>query len=168
MVRRKRSKSFDLSNETLLKRIKKIMSWHLRQRSKTQDWLEALSNAINEQLPGGVSEAQGLKLLSDNGSQYTSVKFMAACKAMDSKQIFTSYNNSKGNADTERIIRTIQEDLIWPRDWFSFQQLNLALQDWFKDDNKDFNRSAIIYKISFQFEHHCLTKNNNFLSHKVS
>ena len=75
---------------------------------------------MNEAFPVGISETQGLKLVSDNGSQQTSVQFMTACKTMKIKQIFTSYNNPKGNADTERVIRTINEDLIWPRDWFTF------------------------------------------------
>lgn len=39
-------------------------------------------------------------LVSDNGSQSTSIKFMQVCKDLNIKQIFTSYNNPKGNADT--------------------------------------------------------------------
>lgn len=45
---------------------------------------------------------------------------MAACRALDVKQIFTSYNNPKGNADTERVIKTLKEDLIWPREWSGY------------------------------------------------
>ena len=71
--------------------------------------LEALSNGIT----GGVNEAQGLQRISDNGSQHASVKFI--CKARKIKQILTNCNNPKGNTDKERIIRTIKEDLIWPR-----------------------------------------------------
>jgi hypothetical protein len=29
------------------------------------------------------------------------------------EQIFTSYNSSKGNAETERTMRTIKEEVIW-------------------------------------------------------
>lgn len=91
---------------------KRIIGWQLSPRSKTVDWLEALSGAVNEQFPEGIRESEGLKLVSDNSCQLTSVSFMAACCALDVKQIFTSYNNPKGNADTERVIRTLKEDLI--------------------------------------------------------
>lgn len=95
---------------------KRIVGWQLSPRSKTVDWLEALSGAVNEQFPEGIRESEGLKLVSDNDCQPTSVSFIAACRALNVRQIFTSYNNPKGNADTERVIRTLKEDLIWPRE----------------------------------------------------
>lgn len=95
---------------------KRIVGWQLSPRSKTVDWLEALSGAVNEQFPEGIRESEGLKLVSDNDCQPTSVSFIAACRALNVRQIFTSYNNPKGNADTERVIKTLKEDLIWPRE----------------------------------------------------
>ena len=95
---------------------KRIVSWQLSPKSKTVDWLKALSGAVNEQFPEGIRESEGLKLVSDNSYQPTSVSFMAACRALDVRQIFTNYNNPKGNANTERVIRTLKEDLIWPRE----------------------------------------------------
>jgi len=50
---------------------------------------------------------------------------MSACSTLGIKQIFTSWSNPKGNADTERVIRTLKEDLVWPYDWdnpFTFQR----------------------------------------------
>ncbi len=44
---------------------------------------------------------------------------MKECSALEIKQIFTCYNNPKGNADTERVIRTVKEDLIWIKEWKS-------------------------------------------------
>jgi hypothetical protein len=38
---------------------------------------------------------------------------MAACHALDIHQAFTSYNNPKGNADTERFMRTLKEEFAW-------------------------------------------------------
>ncbi len=61
----------------------------------------------------------GLKLMSDNGSQPTSLSFMKACSNLEVEQVFTSYNNPKRNADTERMIRTIKEELVGLRDWES-------------------------------------------------
>lgn len=139
---------------------KKIVGWQLSPRSKTSDWLEALSGAINRQFPQGIREEGQLKLVSDNGCQPTSVSFMAACRALEVKQIFTRYNNPKGNADTERVIRTIKEDLIWPREWTSFQQLENALKHWVKDYNEDYPHSAINHLTPAQYEQQFLTTNN--------
>ena len=44
---------------------------------------------------------------------------MAACHALDIHQAFTSYNNPKGNADTERFMRTLKEEFAWLREWNS-------------------------------------------------
>lgn len=143
---------------------KKIVGWHLSPQSKTSDWLQALSSSVNAQFPNGIREDNGLQLVSDNGSQPTSVRFMQACRVMEITQIFTSYNNPKGNADTERVIRTIKEDLIWPRDWLSFQQLENALNHWVKDYNEDYPHSAINYKTPLQYEQAFLTQNSNNLS----
>jgi transposase InsO family protein len=143
---------------------KKIVGWHLSPRSKTEDWLEALSNAINAQFPQGVRESDGLRLVSDNGCQPTSVKYMAACRALEMKQIFTSYNNPKGNADTERVIRTIKEDLVWPREWTSFQQLQNALKQWVHAYNTDYPHSSINYQTPEQYEQNYLTQINTQLS----
>ena len=91
---------------------KKIVGYTLGGRSKTQDWLDALDMAANCQFPDGVREHHGLKLVTDNGCQPTSMAFISTCKMLGIKQIFTSYSNPKGNADTERLMRTIKEELI--------------------------------------------------------
>jgi len=45
------------------------------------------------------------------------VSFMAACSQLGVIQAFTSYHNPKGNADTERMMRTLKEELLWLRDF---------------------------------------------------
>ncbi len=45
-----------------------------------------------------LSKNKNLFLVSDNGSQPTSQKFMKTYSGLEIKQIFTSYNNPKGNA----------------------------------------------------------------------
>ena len=60
---------------------------------------------------------------------------MKECASLGIKQIFTSFNNPKGNADTERMMRTMKEELIWSNEFESFEQLSLALEAWVKDYN---------------------------------
>ena len=143
---------------------KKIVGWQLSHRSTTDDWLEALSIAVNKQFPNGIRDSEPIMLVSDNGCQPTSVRFMAACRSLEVKQIFTSYNNPKGNADTERVIRTIKEDLIWPREWMSYQQLENALTSWFVAYNTDYPHSSISYDTPCQYEARYLTQNTNNIS----
>jgi transposase InsO family protein len=134
---------------------KKIIGYSLKMRSKTQDWLEALNNAVNNQFPQGIlSKSQELSLISDNGSQPTATKFMQACSALEIKQIFTCYDNPKGNADTERVIRTMKEDLIWLKieEWELPSDVEEDLRAWINRYNEDFPHSSLGYKTPVQFE----------------
>lgn len=84
---------------------KKILGVFVASRSRASDWLEAVSRAVNRQFPRGVLGAENLELnlMSDNGSQPTSLTFMRECRAFGINQAFTAYANPKGNADTERL-----------------------------------------------------------------
>ena len=99
---------------------KKIVGWNLSLRNRSSQWKEALDIALNNQFPDGVRD-NGLKLVSDNGSQPTSCSFMQDMATLGVEQIFTSYNNPKGNADTERMMRTIKEEVVWINEFSNFQ-----------------------------------------------
>lgn len=132
---------------------KKIIGYSLSTHSRANDWLNALNQASNNQFPNGIlSKKQDLYLISDNGSQPTSHKFMQACSVMEIKQIFASYNNPKGNADTERVIRTIKEDFIWTREFSSPSEFIKQFEQWVKDYNNDYPHSSLGYQTPCQFE----------------
>jgi len=124
---------------------KKIVGYNNRLQSKTSDWLDALNLALITEFCDGV-RGKNLKLLSDNGSQPTSTRFIAECGNLDIKQIFTSYNNPKGNADTERVIRTLKEDCVWPYSFTKVADFEEKLNDWIKNYNEDFPHSSLGYK----------------------
>lgn len=97
-----------------------IVGYSLSMQSKTDDWLNALERAVNTRFPFGIRESlkeQQLFLISDNGCQPTSQRFMMSCSLLGVKQIFTTWSNPKGNSDTERVMRTIKEDIVWPYEW---------------------------------------------------
>jgi putative transposase len=132
---------------------KKIVGYSISSHSRTDDWLIALNNACNNQFPQGIlSKPEELYLVSDNGSQPTSTKYMQACSVMDIKQIFASYNNPKGNADTERVIRTIKEDFIWVREFCSLTDFVESFKKWVEDYNNDYPHSSLNYRTPCQFE----------------
>jgi len=55
--------------------------------------------AIMREFPEGV-RSRGFKIISDNSSQPTTASFMKDMATLGIEQIFTSYDNPKGNADT--------------------------------------------------------------------
>jgi transposase InsO family protein len=130
---------------------KKIVGYYAGMQCRSKHWLEAMDAAVNRQFPDGVRGKQ-LFLMSDNGSQPTSLSFMKACRDMEITQAFTSYNNPKGNADTERVFRTMKEELLWLREWISPFALADALSSWIKYYNRSYLHSALGYKSPMQFE----------------
>jgi len=130
---------------------KKIVGHYSGKQARTSEWLEVLEKGLNSEFPGGV-RGHGLKLMSDNGSQPTSLTFMKTCSTLDIKQVFTSYNNPKGNTDTERMIRTMKEELFWLREWGSERELSLELDKWVQYYNWSYLHSTHGYRTPIQVE----------------
>jgi transposase InsO family protein len=121
---------------------KKIVGHHAGYQSRSREWLHALNLATLEDFSDGVRD-QGLNLMSDNGSQPTGTVFMRECAVLGINQAFTSYNNPKGNADTERAIRTLKEELLWLHEWRSLSHLESALYAWVETFNSTYLHSAL-------------------------
>lgn len=134
---------------------KKIVGHSAGLHAKTAHWLLALEQAVQRQFPEGV-QGQGLSLMSDNGCQPTSMAFMKACATLGITQAFTSYSNPKGNADTERLMRTLKEELLWLREWTSPLELEQALVAWIEWYNTSYLHSALGYRTPCQVEQHYL------------
>jgi transposase InsO family protein len=130
---------------------KEIIGYSFSFQSKSKDWLDALNMAVNSRYPHGILDSPSHpQLISDNGCQPTSERYMKSCSELGIRQIFTSWNNPKGNADTERVFRTMKEDLVWPYDWqspFIFQD---AFVNWICDYNCDFPHQSLAYKTPAQ------------------
>ena len=130
---------------------KKFVGYHIGLQATTAHWLAALDMAINRQFPNGVRD-QDLHLMSDNGCQPTSVRFLATCGTLGITQACTSYNNPKGNADTERSIRTLKEECLWLREWSSPFAVGEALATWFEQFNVSYSHSSLGYRTPEQCE----------------
>lgn len=125
---------------------KEIVGYSLNLQSKTDHWLDALQMAVNRRFPNGIREAlkdQKLSLISDNGCQPTSQRFMMNCSILGLKQIFTTWSNPKGNSDTERVMRTIKEDIVWPYDWDNPFDFQVRLGQWINDYNTDYPHQSL-------------------------
>lgn len=124
---------------------KEIVGYSLSLQSKTDDWLDALQMAVNDRFPNGIRHdlKERLFLISDNGCQPTSQRFMMNCSLLGIKQIFTTWSNPKGNSDTERVMRTIKEDIVWCYDWENPFSFEVHLTKWINDYNTDFPHQAL-------------------------
>jgi len=131
---------------------KKVVGWDISLRSRTREWKAALDMAINREFPDGV-RGKGMKLVSDNGCQPTSKAFMNDMAVLGVEQIFTSYNNPKGNADTERMMRTVKEEVIWLNEFESVMESADVIGRWFEDDyNRLYVHSALGYRSPEEFK----------------
>lgn len=138
---------------------KKIVGHYAGLHAKSAHWLLALEQAVQRQFPAGV-QGQRLSLMSDNGCQPTSVAFMKTCATLGITPAFTSYNNPKGNADTERRMRTLKEELLWLREWTSPLELERALAAWVAWYNTQYWHSALGYRTPCQVEQEHLTSHS--------
>lgn len=132
---------------------KKIVGWDLALRSRAAEWKQVLEQAVNAEFPEGV-RGKGLNLISDNGTQPTATTFLEATATLGINHIFTTYNNPKGNADTERMMRTIKEEVLWLQEFTSLEHAREVMKHWIEVDyNQCYVHSALGYKSPQEYEH---------------
>lgn len=130
---------------------KRILAHSLKLRSKAQEWLDVLQEAVATACPRG-SRAYDIHLMSDNGSQPTSTKYEKATVALGIEHVTTSYNNPKGNADTERFMRTFKEEVVWPNEFSSFEEALAAVEEFFRFYNEEYPHSTLAGMSPIEFE----------------
>lgn len=135
---------------------KKLLAAHLSRTGRSQDWITALEQAAASEFPMGIRDLPAgcdvPELVSDHGSQPASTAFRGACEARGIHQIFASHGNPKGNADAERMMRTIKEELIYSNDFQTFNELETALATWTKRYNEEFLHSTLGYESPIEYE----------------
>lgn len=137
---------------------KKPLGWHLGEQSKATDWMKAIEMALSAENIND-NKGLGLSLVSDNGCQPTAKSFKDACKILGIKQIFTSYNNPKGNAETERFFRTLKEELIWTREFKTIKNAEKTIDKYLRIFPKKYRHSKLKYKTPEEFiKQFCLQK----------
>lgn len=121
---------------------RKVVGYALGRDCQSDLWIKALEQAVLSEFPEG-SRGKSLFLMSDNGSQPTSKKFRNVTGLLGIQQVFTSYNNPKGNADTERWFRTFKEDCICLHEWEIFDQLERDIRSYIEFYNNDYVHSSL-------------------------
>ena len=76
---------------------REIVGWDLSLRCRTEEALAALNRAVLEVLPFG-SRGMGLTLTTDNGTQFTSARYVETLHQLGITHRRTAYNHPEGNS----------------------------------------------------------------------
>lgn len=98
--------------------------------------LASVDAALKKEFGDATNLRRALELRTDQGSQYVS----QTCKDWAEKWNLNHTLAKKGtpteNAVVERVIRTMKEECIWPRDWNNAEELRQALNKWHQEYNE--------------------------------
>jgi putative transposase len=114
---------------------KTMVGDHAGRRCPAPHGLLALDMAVKRQFPAG-GQGHGVSLMSDHGCQPTSMAFMPACGTLGIQQALTSDHHPKGNADTERMRRTLKAAGLWRHEWTCPVAFASVLETWIAADNE--------------------------------
>jgi putative transposase len=85
---------------------REIVGWDLSLRCRTDEALAALNHAVLQALPFG-SRGTGLTLTTDNGTQFTSARYVETLNRLGITHRRTAYNHPEGNSYIERFHRSL-------------------------------------------------------------
>lgn len=100
---------------------REIVGWDLSLRCRTDEALAALERAVLERLAAG-SRGCGLTLTTDNGTQFTSARFVEALRSLGITHRRTAYNHPEGNGLIERFHRSLKEEEVWLNEYRSLEE----------------------------------------------
>src|SRR5260370_26797658 len=87
---------------------REIVGWNLSQRCRTEDALAAVEQAVLNRLPAGSREAN-LTLTTDNGTRFTSSRFLETLGRLGITHRRTAYHPPSGNIYLERSPHTLKQ-----------------------------------------------------------
>ena len=115
---------------------REIVSWNLSQRCRTEEALDAVEQAVLVRLPEGSREAR-VTLTTDNGTQFTSTRFIATLNRLGITHRRTAYNHPEGNSYIERFHRSLKEEEVWIAEYRDVQEARASIARWIQEYNHD-------------------------------
>jgi putative transposase len=100
---------------------RRVVAWDLSRFCRDDEAIHVLEEAVNVAFPYGVRDS-GLKLVQDNGSQFTSRDFVQTLKTLGITPIRTSYRHPQSNGKMERWYRTLKEEEVWPNEYRTLEE----------------------------------------------
>ena len=115
---------------------REILSWNLSHRCRTEEALEAVEQAVLARLPEG-SRAACVTLTTDNGTQFTSTRFIETLNRLGITHRRTAYNHPEGNSYIERFHRSLKEEEVWTAEYRNVQEARASIARWIQEYNHD-------------------------------
>ncbi len=89
-----------------------------------------------ERLPAGSREAR-LTLTTDNGTQFTSTRFIETLNRLGITHRRTAYHHPEGNSYIERFHRSLKEEEVWTAEYRSVEEARASIARWIEEYNHD-------------------------------
>ena len=115
---------------------REIVGWNLSHRCRTEDALAAVEQAVLVRLPSGSREAN-LTLTTDNGTQFTSSRFLETLAHLGITHRRTAYHHPEGNSYIERFHRSLKEEEVWTAEYRSLEEARGSIARWIEEYNHD-------------------------------
>jgi putative transposase len=121
---------------------REIVGWDLSLRCRTQEAIAAVERAVLETMaatPAGCN----LVLNTDNGTQFTSTRFLKALARLGITHRRTAFNHPEGNGMIERFHRSLKEEEIWLNEYRSMEEAKESIGRWIEEYNHDRPHQAL-------------------------
>ena len=115
---------------------REIVGWNLSHRCRTEDALVAVEQAVLARLPEGSREAH-LTLTTDNGTQFTSSRFIETLNRLGITHRRTAYHHPEGNSYIERFHRSLKEEEVWTAEYRNLEEARTNIARWIVEYNHD-------------------------------
>lgn len=79
----------------------------------------------------------GLTLATDNGTQFTSARYVETLNHLGITHRRTAYNHPEGNSYIERFHRSLKEEEVWLNEYQNFDQAQRSIAGWIEEYNHD-------------------------------
>ncbi len=115
---------------------REIGGWNLSHRCRTEDALAAVEQAVLERLPAG-SRSASWTLTTDNGTQFTSSRFLETLARLGITHRRTAYHHPEGNSYIERFHRSLQEEEVWTCEDRNLEEAQAWIARWIQEYKHD-------------------------------
>jgi putative transposase len=115
---------------------REIVGWDLSLRCRTQESIAAVERAVLETMASG-PRGSGLVLNTDNGTQFTSTRFIETLTRLGITHRRTAFNHPEGNGMIERFHRSLKEEEIWLNEYRSLAEAKESIGRWIEEYNHD-------------------------------
>ena len=98
--------------------------------------LSVVSVTCASRLPEGSRQAS-VTLTTDNGTQFTSSRFIETLNRLSITHRRTAYHHPEGNSYIERFHRSLKEEEVWTAEYRSMEEARTSIARWIEEYNHD-------------------------------